>query len=164
MAPQSLHLRLDTNAVDCFYQDEELLKLAQNLTQQRKLEFSHTHIVEDELSRISDEEYREALFQRLRDLSTLQPTAGVVADESQVGWARFGTTRRLERATQPRGRRMSRTQLRDIRDALASGSLPVDGIHGWVTNDNDHRKEIERDHKGALVLTCEDLKELLRTL
>ena len=48
-----MHLRLDSCGVDCLL-DDELFELAKRLIKQGKLKFSHTHVVEDEVSRIPD--------------------------------------------------------------------------------------------------------------
>jgi hypothetical protein len=78
---------LDSNIFDKIVETPGAFRLVQRLVADGKIELVVTHIQEDELARITDEQKRQEIASVPR---TVTPTAGFILDVSRLGMARLG--------------------------------------------------------------------------
>jgi predicted nucleic acid-binding protein len=114
-----------------------------------------THIQEDQITAIRDDEKREAI---LRIPRSVVPTTGFAWDVSRLGMARLAddeTNATLERIGQ--------RHLPTVKDALIAASAR-DEADALVTEDKDLRKRVQREGLEVSLLTFEEFRRHVSSL
>ena len=150
-----MRFMLDTMIFDLIVADASFADAVRDAARSGAITIVTTHIQEDQIAEIPDDEKREAILHIPR---SVVPTTGFVLDVSRLGMARFAdeeTTATIER--------IGRRRLRQAKGALIAASAR-DEADGIVTEDKTLRKRIGREGLNVTLLTFEEFRRHVSSL
>jgi predicted nucleic acid-binding protein len=150
-----MRFMLDTMIFTHIVSDAAFAKVVRDAARTGSITLVTTHIQEDQIADMRDDEKREAISHIPR---TVVPTTGLAWDVSRLGMARFAdeeTSATIERI----GRRHKGT----VKDALIASSAR-DEADAIVTDDKTLRKRIQREGLDVSLLTFEGFRRHVSSL
>jgi len=152
---EPMRFMLDTMIFDHIVDDPAFEKVVRDAAHSRSISIVSTHIQEDQIAAIPDDEKREAISRIPR---TVVPTTGFALGVSRLGMAAFAdddTSATLER--------MGQRHLRNTMDALIAASAG-DEADVIVTEDKTLRHRIRREGLNVPLLTFEEFRRQVSSL
>jgi predicted nucleic acid-binding protein len=146
---------LDTMIFDHIVADDAFTEAVREAASDGSITIVTTHIQEDQIVAIPDDEKRKAI---LRIVRRVVPTTGFALDVSRLGMARLA-----DEETSATIERIGRRHLRTVRDALIAASAH-DEADAIVTEDKTLRKRIRREGLKVTLFTFEEFRRYVSSL
>jgi hypothetical protein len=131
-----MRFMLDTMVFDHIVADAAFAEVVRDAVRSGSITIVTTHIQEDQIAAIPDEEKRTAISRIPR---RVVPTTGFVLDVSRLGMARLADEEPSETIE-----RIGRREMRNVKDALIAASTH-DEADALVTEDQTLRKRTRRE-------------------
>jgi predicted nucleic acid-binding protein len=144
-----MRFMLDTMIFDHIVADAAFAEVVQDAARRGSMTIVTTHVQEDQIAAIPDDEKREAISRIPR---TVVRTTGLALGVWRLGMAEFA-----DKKTNVTLERIGRRHLRTVKDALIAASAR-DKADAIVTEDKALRKRVLREGLNTTLLTFEEFR------
>lgn len=144
-----MRFMLDTMIFDQIVADPSFADSLREAARSGSITIVTTHIQEDQIADIRDDEKREAISRIPR---AVVPTTGFALDVSRLGMARLA-----DEVTSATIERIGRRHRRTVKDALIAATVPYEA-DAIVTEDETLRRRIQREGLNVTLLTFEEFR------